>query len=135
MDYLISEGYPSAAEKFAKEANMLLPVDEESIQYRVEIRKAIHAGDIDTAVNKINDLNPQVSFTLALAIFLVMIIHCSCTTHSLRAEMITKPSVLSMNSSTLSHLLCTRCLEPSLTCKLRFSTLTPLYTLRSSVCS
>jgi hypothetical protein len=97
MDYLISEGYPRAAEKFAKEANMQLPVDEESIQYRVEIRKAIHAGDIDTAVNKINDLNPQVSSTLALATFLVMIIHCSCTTHSLRAEMITKPSVLSMN--------------------------------------
>jgi hypothetical protein len=135
MDYLISEGYPSAAEKFAKEANMQLPVDEESIQYRVEIRKAIHAGDIDTAVNKINDLNPQVSFTLALAIFLVMIIHCSCTTHSLRAEMITKPSVLSMNSSTLSHLLCTRCLELSLTCKLRFSTLTLLSTSRSSVCN
>jgi len=60
MDYLISEGYPRAAEKFAKEANMPLPVDEESIQYRVEIRKAIHAGDIDTAVNKINDLNPQI---------------------------------------------------------------------------
>lgn len=115
MDYLISEGYPRAAEKFAKEANMQLPVDEESIQYRVEIRKAIHAGDIDTAVNKINDLNPQVSSAFALAIFLVMIIHCSCTTHSLRAEMITKPSVLSMNSSTSSHLLCTRCLEPSLT--------------------
>jgi hypothetical protein len=135
MDYLISEGYPRAAEKFAKEANMQLPVDEESIQYRVEIRKAIHAGDIDTAVNKINDLNPQVSSTLGLATFLVMIIHCSCTTHSLRAEMITKPSVLSMNSSTSSPLLCTRCHEPSLTCKLRFSTLTPLSTSRSSVCN
>ncbi|KAF2708832.1 hypothetical protein K504DRAFT_433400 [Pleomassaria siparia CBS 279.74] len=60
MDYLISEGYPRAAEKFAKEANMILPVEEESIQSRVEIRKAIHAGDIDTAVNKINDLNPQI---------------------------------------------------------------------------
>ncbi|KAF2800078.1 hypothetical protein K505DRAFT_264468 [Melanomma pulvis-pyrius CBS 109.77] len=60
MDYLISEGYPRAAEKFAKEANMQLPVEEESIQSRVEIRKAIYAGDIDTAVNKINDLNPQI---------------------------------------------------------------------------
>lgn len=61
MDYLISEGYPRAAEKFAKEANMQLPVEEESIDSRVEIRKAIHAGDIDTAINMINDLNPQVS--------------------------------------------------------------------------
>lgn len=60
MDYLISEGYPRAAERFAKEANLTLPLEEESIQSRVEIRQAIHAGDIDTAVTKINDLNPQV---------------------------------------------------------------------------
>ena len=63
MDYLISEGYPRAAEKFAKEANMQLPVEEESIESRVEIRRAIHTGDIDSAINKINDLNPQVSST------------------------------------------------------------------------
>lgn len=60
MDYLISEGYPRAAEKFANEANLQMPADEESIQARVEIRKAIHAGDIDTAINRINDLNPQI---------------------------------------------------------------------------
>jgi len=78
MDYLISEGYPRAAEKFAKEANMQLPVEEESIQSRVEIRRAIYTGDIDTAVNKINDLNPQVSPTLSFpnCCYLVMIIHC-----------------------------------------------------------
>lgn len=64
MDYLVSEGYPRAAERFAKEANIQLPLEEESIQSRVEIRQAIHAGDIDTAVTKINDLNPQVSQTL-----------------------------------------------------------------------
>ena len=62
MDYLVSEGYPRAAEKFAKEANIHLPLEEESIQSRVEIRQAIHAGDIDTAVTKINDLNPQVRY-------------------------------------------------------------------------
>lgn len=60
MDYLVSEGYPRAAEKFAKEANIQLPLEEESIQSRVEIRRAIHAGDIDTAITKINDLNPQI---------------------------------------------------------------------------
>lgn len=60
MDYLISEGYPRAAEKFAKEANIQLPLEEESIQSRVDIRRAIHAGDIDAAINKINDLNPQI---------------------------------------------------------------------------
>ncbi|KAL6710017.1 hypothetical protein ACN47E_009808 [Coniothyrium glycines] len=60
MDYLVSEGYPRAAERFAKEANIHLPIEEESIQTRVEIRRAIHAGDIDTAITKINDLNPQI---------------------------------------------------------------------------
>ncbi|ORY16715.1 CTLH/CRA C-terminal to lish motif domain-domain-containing protein [Clohesyomyces aquaticus] len=60
MDYLITEGYPRAAERFAKEANINLPTDEESIQARVDIRSAIHKGDIDTAINKINDLNPQI---------------------------------------------------------------------------
>jgi hypothetical protein len=62
MDYLVSEGYPRAAEKFAKEANLRVPLEEGSIQLRVEIRRAIHAGDIDTAITKINDLNPQVSY-------------------------------------------------------------------------
>ncbi|KAL5118095.1 hypothetical protein ACEQ8H_003930 [Pleosporales sp. CAS-2024a] len=60
MDYLVSEGYPRAAEKFAKEANIQLPLEEESIHSRVEIRQAIHAGNIDTAITKINDLNPQI---------------------------------------------------------------------------
>ncbi|EAT83844.2 hypothetical protein HBI56_062200 [Parastagonospora nodorum] len=60
MDYLVSEGYPRAAEKFAKEANIQLPLEEESIQSRVEIRQAIDAGDIDTAITRVNDLNPQI---------------------------------------------------------------------------
>lgn len=61
MDYLITEGYPSAARKFAMEANIQPPAEEDSIRLRVEIRNAIHAGDIQKAIEKINDLNPQVS--------------------------------------------------------------------------
>lgn len=61
MDYLISEGYPSAAQKFAHEANIAPMLDVESIQERVEIREAIDAGDIQTAITKINELNPRVS--------------------------------------------------------------------------
>ena len=60
MDYLVSEGYPSAAQNFAQEANIQPRVDAESIQERVEIRNAIHGGDIQTAIEKINELNPQV---------------------------------------------------------------------------
>lgn len=63
MDYLISEGYPSAAQKFAHEANIEPMLDVDSIQERVEIREAIDSGDIQTAIEKINELNPQVSST------------------------------------------------------------------------
>ncbi len=62
MDYLVSEGYPSAAQKFALEANIQPQVDVESIRERVEIRNAIYGGDIQSAIEKINELNPQVSF-------------------------------------------------------------------------
>lgn len=60
MDYLINEGYPSAAQKFAKEANIVPSVDGEAIQERVAIRNAIHCGDIKLALERINELNPQV---------------------------------------------------------------------------
>ena len=63
MDYLINEGYPSAAKKFALEANIQPKADVDSIQERVEIRNAIHGGDIQSAIEKINELNPQVSRT------------------------------------------------------------------------
>lgn len=64
MDYLINEGYPSAAKKFALEANIQPKADIDSIQERVEIRNAIHGGDIQSAIEKINELNPQVGQTL-----------------------------------------------------------------------
>lgn len=64
MDYLINEGYPSAAKKFALEANIQPKADIDSIQERVDIRNAIHGGDIQSAIEKINELNPQVGRTL-----------------------------------------------------------------------
>lgn len=60
MDYLVNEGYPRAAEKFAQETSMQ-PADFESIHQRVGIRNAIHAGDIETAIGLINECNVQVS--------------------------------------------------------------------------
>lgn len=60
MDYLVTNGYPAAAKRFAVEANIQPRADIGSIQERVEIRSAIHSGDIQTAIEKINELNPQV---------------------------------------------------------------------------
>ena len=88
MEYLTSEGYPEAAQRFALEANIEPDLDVDSIQERVEIREAIASGDIQSAIEKINELNPQVSAassTLSVRNIPVrevaMIRYCSCTTH------------------------------------------------------
>lgn len=61
MDYLVTEGYPSAAEKFATEANIQPKADLSCIQERVQIRESIHRGDLQAAIELINELNPEVS--------------------------------------------------------------------------
>lgn len=81
MDYLITNGYPAAAKKFAVEANIQPRTDVESIQERVAIRTAIHSGNIQSAIEKINEFNPQVRFFTSflphfLSFPLAMIIPC-----------------------------------------------------------
>jgi hypothetical protein len=61
MDYLVSEGYPGAAAKFAQETNIIQPFDTDGIRDRVQIRNAIHAGKLDEAIDLINEVDPQVS--------------------------------------------------------------------------
>jgi glucose-induced degradation protein 8 len=60
MDYLVIEGYKSAAEEFSQEANLAPPVDFESIESRMDIREALQRGDIEDAITRVNDLNPEV---------------------------------------------------------------------------
>jgi glucose-induced degradation protein 8 len=60
MDYFITDNYPSTAQKFAAEAKITPKADFKSINERVEIRDSIHRGDLQTAIEKINELNPQV---------------------------------------------------------------------------
>ena len=60
MNYLIIEGYKSAAVNFAQEGNMSYQVDLDFIQERVDIRHAIHHGDIQTAIERVNELPPEV---------------------------------------------------------------------------
>jgi len=60
MDYLVSEGYPGAAEKFAQETNLPGPVDNESIRERVQVRDAIQGGRLDEAIELINEIDPEI---------------------------------------------------------------------------
>lgn len=61
MDYLVIEGYKSAAEEFSKEAALDAAVDFVSIENRMNIREALQRGDVGDAITRVNDLNPDVS--------------------------------------------------------------------------
>lgn len=61
MNYLVIEGYKDAAEKFSKEADIPPNVDLSTIQDRMSIRMCVETGKIDDAIEKVNDLDPEVT--------------------------------------------------------------------------
>lgn len=61
LDYLTTEGYPSAAAKFSKEANLGSQQDEDSVRSRQQIQHLIHLGSIQEAIDALKELEPQVS--------------------------------------------------------------------------
>ena len=61
MDYLVIEGFKSAAEEFSRESGLAAPVDLDSIESRMNIREALQRGDVTEAITRVNDLNPEVS--------------------------------------------------------------------------
>ncbi|KAJ3779124.1 lish motif-containing protein [Lentinula raphanica] len=60
MDYLVIEGYKSAAEEFAQEASVVPEVDFESIESRMKVREALQRGDVEGAIVRVNELNPEI---------------------------------------------------------------------------
>lgn len=83
MDYLISEGYPGAAEKFAQETNLSQgdAFDMRSIRERVQIRNSILAGRIEEAIELLNDINIKVCPFIPSLIH--KMIQVSCTTRNI----------------------------------------------------
>jgi LisH len=61
MDYLVIEGYKSAAEEFSMESGVQPAVDFASIESRRNIREALNRGDVQEAITRVNDLNPEVN--------------------------------------------------------------------------
>lgn len=61
MDYLVIEGYKEAAERFSSETGLSPQVDLESIENRMIIRGAIQRGDVEDAIGRVNELDPEVS--------------------------------------------------------------------------
>ncbi|CAG8974892.1 hypothetical protein HYALB_00006675 [Hymenoscyphus albidus] len=60
LDYLTTEGYPSAAAKFSTEANLQPQQEAESVTARQAIQHSIHLGSIQEAIEGLNELEPQV---------------------------------------------------------------------------
>lgn len=60
MNYLVIEGFKDAAEKFASETRMDPSVNLDSIQDRMNIRNALQDGNVTSAIEQVNDLDPEV---------------------------------------------------------------------------
>lgn len=59
MNYLVTEGFKEAAEKFALEAGIKAPAELERLDERIKIRDAIQAGKIQEATALVNQLHPD----------------------------------------------------------------------------
>ncbi|KAK4340575.1 hypothetical protein RND71_039076 [Anisodus tanguticus] len=59
MNFLVTEGYVEAAEKFRKESGTDPDIDLATITDRMAVKKAVQAGNVEDAIEKVNDLNPE----------------------------------------------------------------------------
>ncbi|KAI3436058.1 hypothetical protein D9Q98_002117 [Chlorella vulgaris] len=60
MNFLVTEGYVDAARVFERESRTAPGVDLEQITDRMEIRKAVQSGDVEQAIERVNDLDPEI---------------------------------------------------------------------------
>ena len=59
MNYLVTEGFKEATEKFRMESGMKPSVDLETFDERIKIREMILKGQIQAAIALINSLHPE----------------------------------------------------------------------------
>lgn len=60
MNFLVTEGYVEAARLFELESGTPTGLELGAIKDRTEIRKAVQSGNIEAAIEKVNDLNPEI---------------------------------------------------------------------------
>ncbi|ROW08092.1 hypothetical protein VPNG_06091 [Cytospora leucostoma] len=59
LDYLTMEGYPQAAAKFSREANLQPMQEDPVVKNRQKIKQLIHEGNVQEAIEELNDLDPE----------------------------------------------------------------------------
>ncbi|KAI8472538.1 MAG: CTLH/CRA C-terminal to lish motif domain-containing protein [Monoraphidium minutum] len=60
MDFLVTEGYVDAARAFQGESGAPPGVDLGDIAGRMEIRAAVQGGRVEDAIDRVNDLDPEI---------------------------------------------------------------------------
>ncbi|XP_031131161.1 protein GID8 homolog [Ipomoea triloba] len=60
MNFLVTEGYVEAAEKFRTESGTAPDIDLATITDRMAIKEAVQRGNVEDAIEKVNDLNPEI---------------------------------------------------------------------------
>ncbi|GMN50871.1 hypothetical protein TIFTF001_020019 [Ficus carica] len=60
MNFLVTEGYVEAAEKFRMESGTEPDIDIATITDRMAVKKAVQCGNVEDAIEKVNDLNPEI---------------------------------------------------------------------------
>lgn len=60
MNFLVTEGYVEAAEKFRLESGTEPDIDLATITDRMAVKKAVQSGNVEDAIEKVNDLNPEI---------------------------------------------------------------------------
>lgn len=60
MNFLVTEGFVEAAEKFRLESGTEPDIDLATITDRMAVKKAVQCGNIEDAIEKVNDLNPEI---------------------------------------------------------------------------
>uniref|UniRef100_A0A2P2LFU1 Protein C20orf11 n=1 Tax=Rhizophora mucronata TaxID=61149 RepID=A0A2P2LFU1_RHIMU len=60
MNFLVTEGYVEAAEKFRMESGTEPDIDLATITDRMAVKTAVQCGNVEDAIEKVNDLNPEI---------------------------------------------------------------------------
>ncbi|KAL5972556.1 hypothetical protein ACLOJK_039360 [Asimina triloba] len=60
MNFLVTEGYVEAAEKFRMESGTEPDIDLATITDRMAVKMAVQCGNVEDAIEKVNDLNPEI---------------------------------------------------------------------------
>ena len=59
MNYLVTEGFKDAAERFQEEAGISAGQDLGMMDNRISIRDSVQAGKIEEAIGLVNQMHPQ----------------------------------------------------------------------------